>query len=64
MAKIVDFLNTKTDALVLIDEAGKITPNVMLLLHDIREATKHNCSIVMAGMPLGVIWKSLPNANK
>jgi len=51
VAKIVDFLNTKNDALVLIDEAGKITPNVMLLLHDIREATKHNCGIVMAGMP-------------
>lgn len=50
-AKIIDFLNTKTDALVMIDEAGKITPNVMLLLHDIREATRFNCGFIMAGMP-------------
>ena len=51
VAKIVDFINAKANALILIDEAGKMTPNVMLLLHDIREATRFNCGIVMAGMP-------------
>lgn len=51
VAKIIEFLNSRTDSLILIDEAGKITPNVMLLLHDIREGTRFNCGIVMAGMP-------------
>lgn len=50
-AKIIETLNTKTNALVMIDEAGKITPNVMLLLHDIREATRFNCGFILAGMP-------------
>ena len=51
ISKIADELNCKQSPLVIIDEAGKITHPVLLYLHDLREKTKGNCGIVLAGMP-------------
>lgn len=51
VGKIIDYLNSRQNALLIIDEAGKMTQNVMLLLHDIREGSQYNCGIVLGGMP-------------
>ena len=49
--KAANGLNCKEEPLLVIDEAGKITHPVLLYLHDLREKTKGNCGIVLAGMP-------------
>jgi hypothetical protein len=42
-------LNGLNKPLVIIDEAGKVSTNVLLDLHDIRNATMFNAGIVLAG---------------
>ncbi|WP_161499253.1 ATP-binding protein [Flavipsychrobacter stenotrophus] len=46
---IANELNTRESPLLIIDEAGKINHNVLLDLHDLRNATIGNAGIVMAG---------------
>ncbi len=49
--KIADELNTLSNPLVIIDEAGKISHTMILYLHVLRDKTLKNCGIVLAGMP-------------
>lgn len=42
-------LNAKENPLLVIDEAGKLNMNLVLDLHDLRNATMDNAGIVMAG---------------
>jgi type II secretory pathway predicted ATPase ExeA len=49
--RIAEELNTSANPLLIIDEAGKITHNVMLYMHSLRDKTNRNCGIVLAGMP-------------
>lgn len=51
VSRISDELNTQSEPLLIIDEAGKITHNIMLYLHVLRDKTIRNCGIVLAGMP-------------
>lgn len=51
MLKIASKLNEMSDPLLIIDEAGKLNHVMMLYLHDLREYTKGNCGILLAGMP-------------
>jgi len=47
--QIIDQLNSQQKPLVIIDEAGKVSTNVLLDLHDIRNATIYNSGIILAG---------------
>ncbi|MBD1385726.1 AAA family ATPase [Mucilaginibacter rigui] len=47
--KIVDLLNEQPNTLLIIDEAGKVSTNVILDLHDIRNATMYSAGILLAG---------------
>lgn len=47
--QICDLLNSQQKPLVIIDEAGKVSTNVLLDLHDIRNETLHNAGFVLAG---------------
>jgi hypothetical protein len=47
--QICDYLNTQNKPLLIIDEAGKVSTNILLDLHDIRNSTFHNAGIIMAG---------------
>lgn len=51
MLKIASELNSLENPLLIIDEAGKLNHVMMLYLHDLREYTKDNCGILLAGMP-------------
>lgn len=51
MLKIAARLNELDEPLLIIDEAGKLNHVMMLYLHDLREYTKDNCGILLAGMP-------------
>ena len=51
MLKIAEKLNSLESPLLIIDEAGKLNHVMMLYLHDLREYTKENCGILLAGMP-------------
>ncbi|MDL2319783.1 ATP-binding protein [Alistipes sp. OttesenSCG-928-B03] len=51
MLRIAGELNALDSPLLIIDEAGKLNHVMMLYLHDLREYTKDNCGIVLAGMP-------------
>lgn len=51
MLKIAEVLNGLPDPLLIVDEAGKMNHVMMLYMHDLREYTKANCGIVLAGMP-------------
>lgn len=51
MLKIADALNSLENPLLIIDEAGKLNHVMTLYLHDLREYTKENCGILLAGMP-------------
>lgn len=44
-------LNSLADPLLIIDESAKLTDKMMLLLHSLRDRTKQNCAMVLAGMP-------------
>lgn len=47
--EITEVLNSQQKPLVIIDEAGKVSTNVLLDLHDIRNSTMHNAGILLAG---------------
>lgn len=49
--RIADELNQMDSPLLIIDEAGKIVHTMILYLHVLRDKTKKNCGIVLAGMP-------------
>lgn len=51
MLKIAQTLNSMQSPLLIVDEAGKMNHVMMLYMHDLREYTKGNCGIVLAGMP-------------
>ncbi len=51
VTRIADELNTLTNPLVIVDEAGKITHTMILYLHVLRDKTIKNCGIVLGGMP-------------
>lgn len=51
VSRVADELNGKKSPLLIIDEAGKLTHQMYLFLHVLRERTKRNCGIVLAGMP-------------
>ena len=51
MLTIVNELNILENPLLIIDEAGKLNHNMILYLHDLREYTKDNYGILLAGMP-------------
>lgn len=51
MLRIAEVLNSLNSPLLIIDEAGKLNHVMMLYLHDLREYTKDNCGILLAGMP-------------
>jgi hypothetical protein len=46
---IEEEFNTLENPLLIIDEAGKLSHNLILDLHDLRNSTKHNLGIVLAG---------------
>jgi DNA transposition AAA+ family ATPase len=48
---IANELNTQENPLLIIDESGKLTHNVILYLHVLRDKTSKNAGIVLAGMP-------------
>lgn len=49
--RIAEELNVISSPLLIIDESGKITHNVTLYMHVLRDKTNSNCGIVLAGMP-------------
>ncbi len=51
MLRIAEELNRIESPLLIIDEAGKLNHVMMLYLHDLREYTRANCGILLAGMP-------------
>lgn len=44
-------LNRLDNPLLIIDEAGKLNHTMILYLHVLRDKTRFNCGIVLAGMP-------------
>ncbi len=48
--KASEQLNSKNSPLLIIDEAGKLSPTLLLYLHDLRDNTLHHAGIVMAGV--------------
>jgi DNA transposition AAA+ family ATPase len=48
---IANELNTQENPLLIVDESGKLTHNVILYLHVLRDKTNKNAGIVLAGMP-------------
>lgn len=48
---IAEALNQKSSPLIIIDEAGKLSDQIIMMLHVLRDKTMHNCGIVLAGMP-------------
>lgn len=46
---IIHELNTQKSPLLIVDEAGKLSANLVLDLHDLRNATIQNAGIVLAG---------------
>ena len=47
--QIGEILNSQHKPLVIIDEAGKVSTNVLLDLHDLRNDTMYNAGIIIAG---------------
>lgn len=48
--KASEILNTKRSPLLIIDEAGKLSPALLLYLHDLRDNTIGHAGIVLAGV--------------
>ncbi len=48
--RIADKLSEKQNPLLIIDEAGKLSKNCLMYLHDLRELTINNTGIVLAGV--------------
>ncbi len=51
LTRLAAELNAQASPLLIIDEAGKLTHQLSLYLHTLRDRTKSNCGIVLAGMP-------------
>ncbi len=51
MSKLAAELNTLAHPLLLVDECGKLTDQMILCLHSLRDMTMGNCGMVLAGMP-------------
>jgi DNA transposition AAA+ family ATPase len=49
MSLIVREMNSRPDALLIIDDAGKLTDNILRLIQSIYDETEHNAGIVIAG---------------
>ncbi len=49
--RVCQELNTLEQPLLIIDESGKLSAKMVLCLHSLRDKTKMNCGIVLAGMP-------------
>ena len=49
--RIADELNTILHPLVILDECGKMSHKMMLLIHSLRDKTITNAGFVLAGMP-------------
>lgn len=47
--RVADELNSRINPLLIIDEAGKLSNNIVLDLHDLRNSTISNAGIVLAG---------------
>ncbi len=48
--KTSELLNSKNNPLLIIDEAGKLSPALLLYLHDLRDNTINSSGIVLAGV--------------
>lgn len=44
-------LNGLINPVLLIDESAKLSDKMMLILHSLRDRTRNNCSMILAGMP-------------
>ncbi len=53
--RIAEELNTIANPIVMVDECGKMSAKMMLLLHSLRDKTIGNAGFVLAGMPS---WQS------
>lgn len=49
--RVAEELNTQENPLLIIDESGKLSNNMILCLHSLRDKTMNNCGMVLAGMP-------------
>jgi DNA transposition AAA+ family ATPase len=49
--RIADELNTVASPIVMIDECGKMSAKMMLLIHSLRDKTIGNAGFVLSGMP-------------
>ena len=49
--RMAEELNTITNPLVMLDECGKMSAKMMLLIHSLRDKTIGNVGFVLAGMP-------------
>lgn len=49
MTVIVREMNSRPDALLIIDDAGKLTDNILRLIQIIYDETEHNAGIIIAG---------------
>lgn len=49
VTRIEEEFNSLENPLLIVDEAGKLSHNLILDLHDLRNATMHNLGIVLAG---------------
>lgn len=49
LRKACDFLNSKGQCLLIIDEAGKFSPKMLEYLHELRDETKETTGIVLSG---------------
>ena len=49
--RAAEILNEVDAPLLIIDEAGKLNQTMILYLHVLRDKTKDNCGIILAGMP-------------
>lgn len=48
--KASEILNSKTNPLLIVDEAGKLSPALLLYLHDLRDNTIGHAGMVLAGV--------------
>ena len=48
--KASEILNSKNTPLLIVDEAGKLSPALLLYLHDLRDNTIGHAGIVLAGV--------------
>lgn len=51
LSVVANELNGIVNPVLLIDESAKLSDKMMLILHSLRDRTRNNCSIILAGMP-------------